>query len=397
MKFKTTPVKIITFIIIVALVGVGIYFSLPKVLSAIGFMISLFLPFLLGYVFSLIVNPLADKLQKRLKLPRGLSAIIVLVVTIGIIGSIIVGVLWKVFDELRNLYYNFPVIYENIMSGFKAIQSKWFTIHNLMPENVQFALDNLINTAEDKLTDVVNNLNYLPMVEYAGNFAKSLPGVFISLIVFILSSYFMVSDNKTVSNAVHKVLSEKTIDRYHILRDNLGKYLGGYIKAQLIIMSIAFVIIFTGLSILKIEYALLIAVAIAIFDALPFFGSGGILAPWALISFITSDVKLGIGLLIIYVTILLTRQFIEPKIVSKNIGMHPIITLMAMYVGFRTFSIGGLIFGPVTMMIIISLYRAGIFDGLFALFRLLRVSFKSDFRNIKNYLVKQFGGRPNGQ
>lgn len=396
MKFKTTPVKIITILLIIAAIGVAVYFSLPKVLAAIGFAVSLFLPFLLGYAFSVLVNPLADKLQKKFKLPRGLSAIIVLVLTVGILGSLLVGIIWKIFDEVRNLYNNFPVIYANMQSSFAHMQGKWSAIHGTLPENVQFICDNLIKSVQDKITSIIN-INSLPVVEYAGNFAKRLPGVFIGLIVFILSSFFMVSDSKTVSAAVHKLFSEKTASRYHIIKENLQKYLGGYIKAQLIIMSIAFVIIFTGLSVLKVEYALLIAFAIAVFDALPFFGSGGILIPWSVISFISTDVKSGVGLLVIYLTVLFTRQMIEPKIVSQNIGMHPIITLMSMYIGYRTFSIGGLILGPITMMVVISLYRAGVFDGLLSILKLIRVSLKSDLRNIKNYLIQQFGGKPNGQ
>lgn len=396
MKFKTTPLKIITTLIIAALIIVGICLSLPKLLDLLGFVISLFLPFLLGFVFSFLVNPLADKLQKKFKLPRGLSAIIVLVLTIGIIGSIAVGAVWKIFDEVRNLYQNFSVIYTNIEGTFDAIQYKWVTIRDILPDSFKYMCDNLIMSCYDKLTGFVNNLNYSPIVASAGNIAKRLPGVFIGLIVFILSSFFMVSDSKTVSDAVHKVFSDKTVKRYHVIKENIQKYLGGYIKAQLIIMSIAFVIILTGLSVLRVEYALLIAVAIAIFDALPFFGSGGILIPWAILSFITSDIKSGVGLLIIYLTVLFTRQLIEPKIVSQNIGMHPIITLMSMYIGYRTFSIGGLILGPVTMMIIISLARAGVFDMPLMLLKMLKVSLKSDYNNIKKYLIKQFGGKIDG-
>ena len=137
-----------------------------------------------------------------------------------------------------------------------------------------------------------------------------------------------------------------------------------YIKAQLTIMCISFTILLIGLSILKIDYALVIAIAVAILDALPFFGSGAVLWPWAAIAFIMGDVLLGVSLIIIYLAVILTRQFVEPKIVSQNIGIHPITTLMAMYVGFKIFSIGGMILGPLLMVMLVSLYRTGIFDGV---------------------------------
>ena len=75
---------------------------------------------------------------------------------------------------------------------------------------------------------------------------------------------------------------------------------------------------------------------------------------------------------------------IEPKIVSSKIGLHPILTLMSMYVGYRIFSIGGMIFGPMTLMLIISLYRAGFFNGIIGFFRFLGGLIKREFTDLKN-------------
>lgn len=394
MKFKTSPFKIILAGLIIIAIGVGIYFSLPKIASLIRFLISIFLPFILGYLFSVIVNPLADFLQKKLKLPRGISAILVLVLTIGIIGGIITGVIWKIVDEVRNLYSQFPIIYENLQANFTILSEKWSDIYILLPKNVQAACDSFGVTVEDAFANMIN-VSSSPVVSYAGNIAKQLPKFFISSIVFILSSFFMVSDKKTVSLFTRKLFKKKTIVRAHRLKSQLQKYLGGYVKAQLIIMSIAFVIIFSGLSILKVEYALLIAITIAIFDALPFFGSGGILIPWAIISFLNAEVKTGIFLLVIYLTVLFTRQMIEPKIVSKNIGMHPIVTLMSMYIGYRTLSIGGMILGPVIMMLIISFYKAGLFDWLVKLLNIIKDFIKKEFTSLKIMICNMFGGNNN--
>lgn len=392
MKFKSSPVKIIICVVLIIVAALAVYFSFPRLLSLIGFFISLFLPFLLGYAFSMLVNPLADTLQAKLKIPRGLSAILVLVLTLGIVGGVATGIIWKIIDEIRNLYEHFPEIYESFKLSFEEMSVKWSNIYISLPENVQNIINGLTQTVQEKVSTFINTQSS-PMMAYAGNFAKKLPNIFISIIVFILSSFFMVSDAKTVKKAVHKMLGARMMGRMHEIKLELQKYLGGYIKAQCIIMSIASVIIFTGLTILGVDYALLIAVGIAIFDALPFFGSGGILIPWSVISFINSDVKRGVGLLIIYLIIMLTRQMIEPKIVSKNIGMNPILTLMSMYVGYRTLSIGGMILGPLILMTTVSLYKAGIFDGIIRLCKSIGNILKEEVGNLKKQLNIGDGGK----
>ena len=382
MKFKNGPVKIIAVVIAAILLGVCVYFGFPRLLRAFGFLVSLFLPFILGYVFSMLVNPLADKLQRRLKLPRGVSAVLVLVLTLGIIGGIVTGIIWKIIDEIRNLYIQFPAIYESWKISFESLSVKWSDIYVSLPENLQNIINNLVRAVQDKASGLVNRYSST-MMTHAGNFAKMLQNIVISFIVFILSSFFMVSDARKVRNAVSKVIGKNIVERLHEIKVQLQKYLGGYVKAQCIIMLIATVIIFIGLTILGVEYALLIAVVTALIDALPFFGSGAVLLPWSLISFINSDIKTGIGLLIIYLVIMFTRQMIEPKIVSKNIGMNPILTLMAMYVGYRTFSLGGMIVGPLLLMTVISLYNAHVFDGAIKILKDIKVMMIKEYRALR--------------
>ena len=147
-------------------------------------------------------------------------------------------------------------------------------------------------------------------------------------------------------------------------------------------MGISSVIILTGFLILRIDYALILALGIAIFDALPFFGSGAILIPWAIVGFLSGKTSLGVGLLIIYLSVLLMRQMIEPKVVGSSIGMHPLLTLISMYAGYRIFSIGGLILGPLCLMLIISLYKIGLFNGIIEFAVCICKKITSEIKNI---------------
>ena len=386
MKIKKKWIRILLFVVsLAAAVGV-IYVFLPKILEAVGFIVRLFLPFLLGYIFAIAVNPLADLLQQKLKIPRGFSAILVMVLIIGIVGGVLTFAVWKIVDEIRMLYIQFPTIYEEIQNGVHSFGDKWSVVYDNLPYNIQSAISTIGTDISDKAAEFINTKS-TPMVDYAGNFAKALPKVFIAVIVFLLSAYFMVSENKVVSESVIKLFKPGFIERLNIVKRELKKYLGGYIKAQGILMFIAFGIMFIGLSLLDVNYALLIALVIAVLDALPFFGSGLVLWPWTIISFLNGNIKLGVGLIIIYIAVTVMRRFAEPKLVSTGLGMHPILTLMSMYVGYKTMSIGGLILGPIILMLIISFYKAGLFDAPIRLFKTLYHMIKNQFTAFKNFFV----------
>ncbi|MCI8521024.1 MAG: sporulation integral membrane protein YtvI [Clostridia bacterium] len=386
MKIKKNWVKIVLFVAGIILLGVGVYFFLPTIINLIGFVLELFLPFILGYIFSLLVNPLADRLQKKMKIPRGMSAVLVMVLIIGILGGILTFAIWKIIDEARTLYMQFPSIYISMRDGMHALGDKWSTVYVNLPANIQNAITALGDAISERAAMIINNVSY-PVVDYAGNFAKALPRVFIAVIVFLLSSYFMVSENSTVTMAVKRITSPRLAERLALIKREIKKYLGGYIKAQGILMFIAFIIMFIGLSIFNIQYALLIALGIAIVDALPFFGSGLILWPWTVIAFLNGDIKLGIGLICIYVAVTIMRRFAEPKLVSSSMGMNPLLTLMSMYVGYKTLSIGGLILGPIILMMIISFYKAGVFDAPIRLLKSLARLIKEQFILFKQFVI----------
>lgn len=360
MSKKKKIAKVMTMYILIGILVVLTIIFLPKILRLTGYIIWLFAPFLLAYGISLIVNPMADGLQKRFRLPRGISAVLVIVLTVGVLGGIVTAVIWKIVDEVGKVYEDLPMIYMNIRNTWFSVSKAFSNVVEILPKELQSVIEDLSDQFLRWLADIATNTE---LMRSAGNVAKKLPNIFIATVVFILSLYFMVADSKRVSNAVKTPFSAKMIERMSEFRVQVKKYAGGYLKAQLIIMCISFTIILIGLSILKIDYASVIAFATAVFDALPFFGSGAVLIPWAVISFISGNILNGVGLLIIYLLVVLTRQFIEPKIVSKNIGLHPILTLMSMYIGFKIFSIGGMILGPLVTVIIIGLYRAGVFDG----------------------------------
>ena len=146
--------------------------------------------------------------------------------------------------------------------------------------------------------------------------------------------------------------------------------LGGYLKAQITLIIISFVISLVGLYILQfcgfnIKYPLLMALAIGFVDALPILGSGSFMIPWAIISGLNGDINLGIAIIVLLIIMSIVRQFLEPKLVSKNIGIHPIFTLIAMYTGFKLIGVIGLLIGPIVLIIVKNIFSNLIDRGVF--------------------------------
>lgn len=384
MKFKKSAVKKITALSIAVLLAICIFVFFSDILNVILYILKILLPFILAYLISLAANPLAERLQMRFKLPKGLTAIIVIILIVGIIGGCATGIIWKIASEVKSIYQQFPQIYDNITKWFSSLSDNFSQIYNILPADIQSVITSIGDNLQASAAEFINK-NYRPVMYGAGNFAKTLPSVFVAIIVFILSLFFMMSNEDEVKKITSRLIPKKSRQAMRRVSGEIKRYLGGYVKAQLIIMLIASVVICTGLTVLRVDYAMIIALGIAVFDALPFFGSGAILIPWSLISFVNSDFKIGLGMLIIYLAVIFTRQMIEPKIVSSNIGINPLYTLMAMYTGYKIFSIGGMIVGPLILMLFISFYKAGVFDGLISLIKKLITALKRELKEIFDF------------
>ena len=146
---------------------------------------------------------------------------------------------------------------------------------------------------------------------------------------------------------------------------DLKMALVGFIRAQLTLITLTAIIILVGLMILKVNYALTLALVIGLVDLLPYLGVGAVMVPWIVYLFIVGNYKLAIGLSILYLITIVVRQFLEPKVYASNIGLDPLLTLVALFVGLQLFGFIGLIIGPTLTVILMALYRARVFHDTF--------------------------------
>lgn len=184
-----------------------------------------------------------------------------------------------------------------------------------------------------------------------------------------MATYFICVDKFYILDQVEHHFPKMWVKKVLIHLKELLNSLGSYLKAQATLVFIDFLLVLAGLYILiwmgiDVQYPLLAALGIGFVDALPILGAGTIMVPWAIIEAINGELKLGIGIMAILAVISIVRQFLEPKIVSKQIGIHPIFTLIAMYTGFKLIGVFGLLIGPIALIIIKNVYGTLIDKGI---------------------------------
>lgn len=322
-----------------------------------------FAPFVAGWIVALIASPLVHFFESKLKIKRKAGSVVVIVSVIGLVVLILYLAGAKLTTEVVGLVNELPDIWENAEEDFAEISQKLSVIYNKLPEDLQQRIAGLGDDITEYLGDFMGNVS-LPTIAAVGNFAKQLPSILIGVIMALLSSYLFVAERHNITAWFAKVMPEVLMNRYRIIKRSLVKAVGGYLKAQLRIELWMYLLLVIGLTILRVDYALLIALGIAFLDFIPFFGTGTVLVPWALIKVLSSDYSMAVGLLIIWGVGQLARQLIQPKIVGESIGVAPIPTLFLLYIGYKLGSVVGMIVAVPIGLIVYTMYEEGAFDTI---------------------------------
>lgn len=343
-----------------------IYLLITLVAIYLCFKLAIFyIPFLIGFIISVMIEPIIKALVNKTKFTRKPVAIIVmLVIFIILIGLIIWGIISVITESsdllqslniyIENLYTKIQYYISNINFDRLEIPSQVITLVQNSTENFIKVVTNWVSNF---LTSIIQGITSLPIF-----------GIYV--VITLLSTYFICADRMYILDQLEHHFPRLWIKKLGMHIRKIISSLGNYLKAEATLILISFILVLVGLYVLKfiglnIPYPLLIALGIGFVDALPILGSGTVMLPWAIVSGINGDIKLAIGLLILYALILIARQFIEPKLVSSKIGIHPIFTLIAMYTGFKITGIIGLFIGPIILIILKNIFETAIEDGFF--------------------------------
>ncbi len=355
--------KIIINFTLIILLALFLILALPKLLR-------FFLPFLIGWIVSLIANPLVHFLEKKIKLRRKHSSAIIIVTAIIIIvgtSALLISALVKEATELSN---ELPAIIESMKLQLNEINRYIQKLSSALPQSVQEAMNNVISDLGQSVTSYMNNRKGTSIDSakiIVGNIAEG----FLMIIITILSAYFFTAERNNLAAGLRKRLPESAIQYWRLIYTNFTSAFGGYFKAQFKIMLVLTVIMFIGFEILRINYSFLAALGIALLDVLPVFGTGAILWPWAVYDVLSGQYVRAIGLVVIYLICQVVKQLLQPKMVGDSIGLNPLATLVFMFIGYRFYGVFGMIIGIPIGMVIVNMYKVGMFDRLIRGFQII--------------------------
>lgn len=321
-------------------------------------------PFLIAFIISLLIEPIIKFTVRKTKLTRKVSSIIVLIVVFTIIIGLLVWGIVSLISEATNLLQGLNEYIENAYNMVQNLINGFEFDKIQIPEEVmkvvQSSLWDFIGTisnwVKNGLTSLMNGLT-------------AIPNIAIYVVVTLLAIYFICTDKLYMLDQLEHHFPEQWVKKIgHHLRELIAT-LGSYLKAEMTLVLVSFIISVIGLYLLKfmgfnLPYPLLAALLIGFVDALPILGSGTVMLPWAVIIAINGDINLSIGILVLWTIMSVVRQFIEPRIVSKNIGVHPIFTLIAMYTGFRFIGVLGMLVGPIVLIILKNVFSTMIDKGV---------------------------------
>lgn len=327
---------------------------LPKVLI-------FFTPFVVAWIISLIAGPLVRFFEEKVKIRRKAGSAFVIIVVIGLVVLALYLIGAKLVDEVIGLVGALPSMWQGMEEDFDQISRNLSVIYDKLPLNMQDTINGIAEQANSYLGELFSKIGS-PTIAAVGNFAKQLPSVIIGIIMCLLSSYFFVAERGTINAWFRRHTPKSIQSRYQMMRRGLLKAVGGYFKAQLKIEVWMYLLLVIGLSVLKVNYALLIALGIAVLDFLPFFGTGTVMVPWAIVKILSADYTIAIGLLIIWGVGQLARQLIQPKIVGDSVGVPPIPTLFLLFIGYKVGGVLGMILAVPLGLILYTMYEEGVFD-----------------------------------
>jgi len=336
-----------------------------------------FMPFVIGWIVSCIANPLVVFLERKLKIKRKAGTVVVIVCVIGAVLGIGYGlgvVLWR---QVSGFLEEIPSMWEAVKQDFDKFGVLINQYIGVRAPKFADALNSLGNSIGEMITELPKSFDFSTF-EGMGSMVGNIANVIISIIMSMLSAYFFIADRDWIGSFMNRLIPENIVHKYEVFESSIKQAVGGYFKAQFRIEVWMYLLLLVGLTVLKVRYSILIALLMAFLDFLPFFGTGIVLVPWAIVTLIGGNYLRALGFLVIWGVGQLFRQLIQPKIMGESIGMEPIPTLFLLFIGYRIAGVGGMLIAVPLGIIVVNMNEAGFFDTP-------KYSIKMLIRNINNF------------
>lgn len=344
----------------------------------IHFSLPLIYPFLIALLISLAIEPIVKRMEQRLKIPRWLSVSLILLLLLAVIFSLLVFVIAEIVVELTHLADLLPEVLQKGQQYFV----QFFTEDNTDMKRIINTLQNYLKKNPDHQQKIAESISenlgaiankgtqmITDLLAWLGNTLSNLPFYLTVLVFIILATFFISLDFPKLKNGLLSVIPKRMNRTLGLVITDIKKALVGFVRAQLILITITAILMLIGLLILRIPYAVTIAIAVGVVDLLPYLGVGAVMVPWIIYCLFVGNYHLTIGLAIIYGVILIVRQVLEPRLLASTVGLDPLLTLIAIFIGLKLIGFLGIVIGPVVVVILLALHRANVFKDIWLFIR----------------------------
>ena len=324
--------------------------------------LSLLSPFVLALVLSWLLNPPVRWLQKKLSVSRGVITMALLILVFGVVGGVLWALSWMAVEQVQALFLNWETVVDGMVSSLDRVLEWLGGLSELIPGNAYTAGEWLGQLLENWVRDI-DVSGWLRMVaDRAPSLVGQVSAFVVATIVFLMATYFITADYPRLRFFITDRVPAPARSFCSDVRRIFMEAFGGYLKSQLIISFVVFIILALGFFAIGQPYGLLLALGFAVLDFIPIIGSGTVMVPWAVVDIIVGDYTHAVQLMVIWGIIALFRRLGEPKILGDQTGLSPILSLVGIYVGMLVGGVLGMIVGPLLLLVLINLAKLGIFS-----------------------------------
>lgn len=318
------------------------------------YLLPLLSPFLLGALLALAAEPMVGFLCRKLHMPRVVSTAISVSMAFCFLAMLLLMLCAFALRQLKNLAGILPDLETAARTGLALVQTRLLDLAARAPKGIRPLLEDNVRTL---LADSGNLLGKHTawLLGLAGSILAHVPDSALGLGTAILSAFLISAKLPQIRKWLLRRIPRQQLRSALESARRMRKVLGRWLLAQGKLMSITFAIVTAGLTLLRIPSGMLWAVLVALVDALPILGTGTVLVPWSVVCFLQGDTPRALGILGIYITAALIRSLLEPKLLGKHLGLDPLVTLIALYIGYRLWGVGGMILAPLLTVAVLQL------------------------------------------
>jgi len=314
-------------------------------------------PFLLALVAAIFLEPLNQVLIRHARLNRLFASVISSTLFTLLLIGLVVLIGMKVVAELTAFLQHVPAYLSNASVFLKTVIENALTYISGDTEPIPGQLESWIANATEALTRLSGTITSALL-----DFAKGIPDVFIFLIVFLVAVYLFSFSLPHMKQSFLSLFEEQSRGQMDQVLVSLRKSVFGFLRAQILLSLMTYILCFVGLMLIGTGYPLAISLLIVIVDILPVLGTGSVLVPWATYEVVTGDWYTGIGLLLLFIVITVFRRIVEPKVLGDAVGISALAALISLYVGYELVGVIGVFLGPIAVIVFVAARRAGLLD-----------------------------------